>query len=534
MKKIFRLVNKYLYQHFISICILFVAIILSSICTLIIPIISGNFVDYLVDEKKQQGIIFFCLLFAIVSIANILIGFLSNRIYTKVNLQILYEMGQSYIQHMQKMNVLYFSNKNISQITQQISVDIKSVVDFFFDFFSNASINFFKILIPALLVFRISRGMCFLMLLLMLIYLISYIFFKQKLYATSYETKKNQNVYFGDLYEQLLKIKFIKIYSIMDWFNQTIQKTFDQLLKVTMKFQVIQYIYSGLDTAIMFIGQLGVFIIGGNMVIKGRISIGEFTIINTYFNMGITAVRYFFGLGKKKQETLVAYDRLNRIMEQEEEHFGEMLSDTISEVRLHKLGFSINNKIILKDIECKFDKGNSYAIVGKNGTGKTTLCNVLTGLYQDYTGVLKYNGVSAKRYDMEKLRKKRIALIEQEPEMLQDTLYKNITLDLDIPKSLVQHLIKEWFDDTSFYDLDMKIKERSNNLSGGEKEKIAILRTLVRNPDIIIMDEPTASLDQNSCDRLESLILDNWKDKILIIITHDERMIHICDYKIQL
>ena len=82
--------------------------------------------------------------------------------------------------------------------------------------------------------------MCFLMLLLMLIYLISYIFFKQKLYATSYETKKNQNVYFGDLYEQLLKIKFIKIYSIMDWFNQTIQKTFDQLLKVTMKFQVIQ------------------------------------------------------------------------------------------------------------------------------------------------------------------------------------------------------------------------------------------------------------------------------------------------------
>ena len=190
MKKIFRLVNKYLYQHFISICILFVAIILSSICTLIIPIISGNFVDYLVDEKKQQGIIFFCLLFAIVSIANILIGFLSNRIYTKVNLQILYEMGQSYIQHMQKMNVLYFSNKNISQITQQISVDIKSVVDFFFDFFSNASINFFKILIPALLVFRISRGMCFLMLLLMLIYLISYIFFKQKLYATSYETKK--------------------------------------------------------------------------------------------------------------------------------------------------------------------------------------------------------------------------------------------------------------------------------------------------------------------------------------------------------
>ena len=183
-------------------------------------------------------------------------------------------------------------------------------------------------------------------------------------------------------------------------------------------------------------------------------------------------------------------------MEQEEEHFGEMLSDTISEVRLHKLGFSINNKIILKDIECKFDKGNSYAIVGKNGTGKTTLCNVLTGLYQDYTGVLKYNGVSAKRYDMEKLRKKRIALIEQEPEMLQDTLYKNIALDLDIPKSLVQHLIKEWFDDTSFYDLDMKIKERSNNLSGGEKEKIAILRTLVRNPDIIIMDEPTASLDQ--------------------------------------
>jgi ATP-binding cassette subfamily C protein len=80
----------------------------------------------------------------------------------------------------------------------------------------------------------------------------------------------------------------------------------------------------------------------------------------------------------------------------------------------------------------------------------------------------------------------------------------------------------------------LKIGEKSNNLSGGEKEKIAIIRAIIRKPDVIIMDEPTAALDQSSCKKLENLLVNEWKDKIKIIITHDEKMIQLCDYKINL
>lgn len=359
-------------------------------------------------------------------------------------------------------------------------------------------------------------------------------YFRNKLYLANYEVKNKENTYFGNLYEQLSKIKFLKIYSVVEWFNQIIKKSFSQLLKSALKLQVTQYIYSGLDTGIMFIGQLGLFLVGGEMVISKRMSIGEFTIINTYFGMGVTAVRYFFGLGKRKQEALVAYNRLQAIIEQEEEFEGKRIIESIYEIKAKGLGFSYGNKYVFSDINFKFEKGYSYAVIGKNGIGKTTLCNVITGLYKNYTGELMYNGISAKEYDFEKFRKNRILFIEQEPEMIEDTLYNNIVLDLNISKNIVQSIIKEWFDDVTFQNLDLKIGEKSNNLSGGEKEKIAIIRAIIRKPDVIIMDEPTAALDQSSCKKLENLLVNEWKDKIKIIITHDEKMIQLCDYKINL
>lgn len=534
MRKILVFSKQYLIKHKISIGILFIAIILSGICTLAIPIISGNFIDFLIGMSNKENLYLYCSFFGIVSITNIIIGFIANRIYTKMNLKLSFEIEQDIIQHAQNIKLSYFSGKNISQVTQQITADANVIVDFLFDFFSNIIINICKILIPIFIIFTISKSLFALIIFLIMIYSVLYILFKKILYKTNYEVKEKQNIYFGNLFEQLSKIKFLKIHSVSEWFNLRTEKTFSRLLDSSMKLQMVQYSYSGLDTFIMSIGQICLFLIGGAMVINQRITVGEFTLISAYFSMGVTAVRYFFGLGQKVQTTLVSCDRLQVINKEPIENEGNKCLQEISNIKIKDLCFSFGEKTVFQDLNLEFNKGNSYAVLGKNGVGKSTLVNILIGIFKDYGGEILYNEFSVSECNLKELRRKNISVIEQEPELIQDTLYNNVALDSQITTEKVEDLLSAWFDDSEFKESHKIISEKSNNLSGGEKEKIAIIRAILKDSDLIILDEPTAALDSNSCRRLEKLIKEEWKNKIVIIITHDDRIVEVCDEKIYL
>lgn len=534
MKKIFKFSQKYFLKYKFRLILLFFIILISGLCTLSIPIITGNFIDFLVGVNRKADIYLYCIVFIMITIINILVGFIANRIYTKMNFLLTFNMTEDIIAHAQKISVFYFLNRNISSITQQISIDTKVIVDFCFDFFNNFIINILKLTIPLVIIFSISKIMFAIIMILSLIYLFAYISFKKILYKYNFQVKEEQNVYFSHLYEQLSKIKFLKTHQIEDWFNQKVQSVFANLLKLVMNLQVVQYSYSGLDTFIMSVGQICLFIIGGSLVLQTKISIGEFTLISSYFNMGITAIRYFFSLGQNIQTTLVSYERLIRIENETEEIVGNKKIETIDKIHIEKLSFSYDQRQIIFNQFLDFEKGNSYAILGKNGIGKTTLINIIIGVYQGYSGKIYYNDYDLDEVDIKFLLKNHISVVEQEPVLIQDTLYNNIVLDRCVPEEDVKNLVEVWLDDEKFKDLNIQINEKSCNLSVGEKEKIAIMRAIIKDSDLVIMDEPTAALDKESLKKIEKLIKDKWKDKIIIIITHDDKLASICDCKIRL
>ena len=534
MNKIFKFCKKYFLNHIFFLLVLFVILLLAGLCTILLPLISGSFIDYLVNADSENSLLTYCCVFGLLTIANIFIGFFANRIYIKMNLQITYEIAQDIIQHSQRLTIFYFYNKNISQLTQQINIDTKALVDFCFDFLNNVILNLFKFLGPLIIIFTMNRNVFIVVFILIITYALSYTAFRTILYKSNYDVKERQNIYFAALYEQLSKIKFLKIFSVADWFNKKVVCSFQKLMTSVMKLQIAQYSYSGLDTCIMSIGQICLFIIGGSLVLKKVITIGDFTVISTYFSMAVTSIRYFFGLGQQIQTTLVSFERLQQINKEPEEITGSKKINSINEIRIRNVSFSYGEHQILHDVNICLKKGFSYALLGHNGTGKTTLVNILIGLYTGYTGEIYYNGYSLKELDTHFLRKECISVVEQEPSLIQDTLYKNITLDREMPKGEIKFWVDEWLRDNKFRDLDMQINEKSNNISGGERERIAIIRAIVKESNLIIMDEPSASLDKESSCKLRELIQKMWKDKIVLVITHDETLSKICDYNIYL
>ncbi len=174
-----------------------------------------------------------------------------------------------------------------------------------------------------------------------------------------------------------------------------------------------------------------------------------------------------------------------------------------------------------------FDKGNIYCICGENGTGKTTLLDLLTGLYIDeYKGEILYNNVNLKDIDMKKQRAVNISMIEQNPYVFEGTIEENIYLTKSYSNKKYSHRV-----------LDKKLGNIYNNgdgISGGEKQKIGILRMLSKDSDVIMLNEPTSALDQESKKRVLEILKEIKKEKIIILISHDKEVEKFADYVINM
>lgn len=171
----------------------------------------------------------------------------------------------------------------------------------------------------------------------------------------------------------------------------------------------------------------------------------------------------------------------------------------------------------LKDIEFKSEKIN--VLMGRNGIGKTTLLNIIAGLDIDYTGSILYDGA---KLDREKM--KEITIVSQKPYILKRSVYENLAYPLKLrryKKSDIEQKVE-------FYIEKLKLQslrdQSGNSLSGGEMQRVSLARSLIFSPKLLLLDEYTASIDENSMDLMENAVLE-YRDSSranVILITHSK------------
>ena len=233
----------------------------------------------------------------------------------------------------------------------------------------------------------------------------------------------------------------------------------------------------------------------------------------------------------------MSYTRIKKILEISVSKNGNYQPTYVEEINIKNLVFSYGEKAILHKINFVFKKGKIYSIVGANGSGKSTLINIITGIYDgDFMSSVFLNGVEMRNVDLQYYRKKLLAVVEQETVLIEDTFLTNILLDDEgiTDFKYIDGLTKAFkldtiLDNSCENEYDFMINESSNNLSGGEKQKIAIIRALVKGASIMLFDEPTSALDSESKRVFYEILQTIKKEKIIVIITHDEYLESIAD-----
>ncbi|MDU5508191.1 ABC transporter ATP-binding protein [Finegoldia magna] len=518
------------------------------------PYILGNFIDYLINGKSKYQIYRYCAIFFLINILKVIKNYYISILSVKLQAIISYSLNIKVIKHVQEMSISFVNKEDLIYLNQKINGDSYNLIIFCLNSIQNLISNFLGGVLPFIILLKLNKSITLSMFLFIIIYCVIYLSLKDRIYKAGLEFKENQSKFFSSLYKLLEYIKLLKVNSIHKELNNKEDIIFDNFKYIAVKSQKANFIYNSLDGIISIFAQISLFFVGGLQVIKGRFTIGMFTIFSSYFNMMLSSTRYFFSFGASYQTAVSSYDRIINILNLPKETNGKEYITNITDIELKNLKFSYDyydaniinkdmkflNKEIIDDFSYSFKKGKIYSVVGLNGTGKSTLISLIIGLYIDeFYGDILYNKKDIKTLDMKKIRKNLIGVSEQEPKLLNETILYNICYNDNINDTEIKD-IEKYFKLLNMYTfikknkLSFLINDNSSNLSGGEKQKISIIKVLYKNPEIMIFDEPTSAMDYKTRKRFMDYILKIKYDKIIICVTHDDKLILNSDEVIEL
>ena len=228
------------------------------------------------------------------------------------------------------------------------------------------------------------------------------------------------------------------------------------------------------------------------------------------------------------QMGMVAADRVFKVLDTQSniEDFGtEQLSNFKGEIEFDKVSFSyVANEPVLKNISFQVEPGQTIALVGSTGAGKTTIINLLNRFYDISSGAIRFDGKDIKTFSLKSLRKN-VAVVLQDVFLFADTIFQNITLG-DPKHSLVD--VKAAAKQIGIHDFisslpggyQYNVKERGAMLSSGQRQLISFLRAYIINPKLLILDEATASIDSYSEQLIQDATKKITKGRTSIVIAH--------------
>lgn len=339
--------------------------------------------------------------------------------------------------------------------------------------------------------------------------------FKKKILEANQTYTDNVEIYFTSLSEILQGFSIIKNYNVSKPFVENI----------SLKIRLAEYSYADFQTKIMrvnafmaFIGQILVlisFAVGGYLAVIGKITTGSIVALSQLLTYTIEPISVIIGTITSINAVDNIKENCEQILKYTEKSQSNKLLCIPKKISMKNVNFTYDkiNKII-NNATITFESPYKYAIVGKNGMGKSTILQLIAGMIGEYSGDILIDDVNIKDIS-EKEYNSYIAYLSQSAFVFSMSLEENIKM---FRKTYSQEQIRSLINKFALNKVP-ESKISIETISGGEKAKITAIRTLTKQAPIILMDEPTAAMDERSKEVFDEII-SNTEGKLIIVITH--------------
>ncbi|WP_161485935.1 ABC transporter ATP-binding protein [Thermoanaerobacter sp. YS13] len=507
---------------------------MKKICYLFVTV--NFYIDLITKVERGANLTIreFLFKFTVLIILEFVSMYIAYYLNVKISNYMLIDIESDIMYEVKRLPYEKISSINGQYLAQRINNDSVTISDCVVEKFPYAVIEMLKItaLIPIL--FSINTLLGFLSLLIVSMYIMFYKLSQARYYSLNKNMLEKQAQFFSRIGRQLFNILVIKINSWYEEIDSEFLKASIPFVKSSIKFLRYDFWLSNLSNLMTHLFFAVVIIVLGISLGKGTTSIGNLTTAIIYVQILIPGVASIIESGKSYQKYKVAKDRINELISMEKEHNGDKVINEINVIECVNLTVLIGEKEIFNNVSCRFEKGNIYLIVGENGAGKSTFVHTLLGIYRPKEGNILYNGIPIEELNMYSVRKKLISFTEQHPYLLEDTIYNNLVYGKeDTNKEEIMNKIRKinLLDFIEYFDkkYDTEINEKSSNISGGERQRIAISRSLLKEADVVIFDEPTNALDREGIATFMKILTELKRNKIVIVISHDPSLASIAD-----
>lgn len=526
-------IKKYFRKYALMVVVYSCLMLISWGISVFLPSIVGSFIDVLVYNDSVQAIRQRIIMFMGVSVVSIINAYFVNMFSVKLQTKMGVSMSFDITEHLKKIPFLKIIKYDAILLNQKINTDTNILVNFFLNNYLNFFLKMITLLCSFGILYFIDRTIALILICFIPIYIVLFYSLKNKLYTYNLKMKNSQNIFFAKLTGQLINVKKIKIDASFEENKKCVLDVFDTMFRDVVSLSRISYLVSGLDSVLATIANALIFLFGGLKVLKGELSIGEFTIITTYFKMMLSVISYYLNIGKSFQDSKSSFERIQELLNISEELNGEVFLENIDKIELKDITFNYGDNPILSNFNYSLKKGKIYYIKGHNGTGKSTLLNIIIGLIKEFeSGSVYYNNIDMKELDIYKIRRELFSVVPQEY-ILEDAELEEILNNITEARELKSNLqYKGVMDDVHklIKKINIKVsKNEKNTYSGGENQKLSIVKAILKKSEVLIMDEPTSALDIEGTEILKEILMKLKVDKIIILISHEESMEEISD-----
>lgn len=431
--------------------------------------------------------------------------------------------------HIQKLPMQYFTKVSRGELIQRSTGDIDTVKGFIhghvIDIIRVIAIFTFAFT----MIYIANPTMAYVSVIMSPFMLLSSYFFFKKERKVWQEHEAEADKLNDIVQENLNGIRTVKAFA-----NESYEmKKFDgqnrKKLAVGLKHSLLHTFFWPLSDMLMYFQIIISVLVGGFFAITQQITIGELMAFYTYFMMIAWPMRQIGRTLSKLGMTMVAIERIYEILNAEEEpqHGSKRIERLHGNIEFRNVSFKYDKEATeytLKDVSFKLTPGEKVAIIGPTGAGKSTIINLLAGLYEPDEGEIFIDGENIRQFSKKDLRKQ-IGFVLQTPFLFSTTVKENITYaspgaEEDVVETSAKVAQVHTIEDVLADGYDTMVGEKGVTLSGGQKQRVALARTLVAMPDILILDDVTSAVDTETEHAIFDALAEPMGRKTTILISH--------------
>lgn len=497
----------------------------------VLPIVTSNIINVATERPDHAGTIILinALIMSFFVIQNIFTNYIHTWLYAKTVRNVERGLRSSLVRKLQQLSITYHNEMQSGRLQSKIMRDVEQIETLSSQIFItvlsillNVVVAFGVVIFKSLTVFlfflaTIPVAVCLM------------VTFRSKIKRYNADFRKEMEETSVKVMEMVELIPVTRAHALERQETQKMDHQLGNVAEKGLKLDMIQTYFSSISWVAFQLFQVICLAFTGYLAAKGRISVGEVVMYQTYFSSIVNQVSNVITLLPTISKGLESVDSIGDILlchDVEDNRNKKKVKNITGKITFDHVTFQYPDAEapVLKDLSLQIKAGETVAFVGSSGAGKTTILNMVIGFIKANSGRILIDDMDLNSLNLQSYRS-HIAVVPQQSILFSGTIRENITYGMDnISEEMLYKVIKA----ANLEDviaalpegLDTIITEHGSNLSGGQRQRISIARAFIRDPRILILDEATSALDTISEKKIQDAIHNLVQDRTTLIVAH--------------